>query len=307
MIITLVAVILIILFPSPPQSGWQGDGTPLYTIAQGHVKGGVYMKGGHGLTYENPYQEYFDVPDGEVMYARLYVPLWNYDPGDTLNATINGNALDRKKEPDYVAAWGIAGYCWNATSFIRPGMNDVTVSYKNPNGGPYCITLVVVYQDPALPHIRFWINEGNYVLTYHYNYRQDSTTTTFSGSVPGNHATLHTLIIAGNKGETDRLYLDSTLIASDVGRSETGKYFDLNRFDITLNKPETIVKFERGDEGYIHPFVAVLVSESEPVHDSITINKQQSVRGTWDIPYEVIAVCLIVIIVIVLRYRKKTS
>jgi hypothetical protein len=308
-LILIIGVILAFSY-SKPKGGWQGDGTPLYTIVQGSVHGGVYVEGGHGLTYENPYVEYFEVPEGQVKYARLYIPMWNYDAGDTLNVTVNGNELDNdndndnRGEPDYTAAWGIAGYCRNATSYVHSGLNEVAVSYNNPNGGPYGIMLVAVYEDPAIPPTRFWINEGNYALTY--TNGKDTTTTTFSGTVPENQALLYTLIIAGNKGEIDELYLDSKLVGTDVGRSDTGSYFDLHRFNVTLSEPNSTLRFERGDEGYIHPFTAILISTSKTDRDFIEIYEQQSAPNST-IPFKVIAVSLIVFIAIIVMYRKRHS
>ena len=143
----LILISAVVLYQYAPGGGWQGDGTPLYTIAQGCVNGGVYVKGGHGLTYENPYIEYFEVPDGAVLYARLYIPVWNFKPGDTLELTLNGNNPEVNSEPDYTAAWGVTGYSLNVTRYINTGMNEVQVRYDNPNGGPYCVMLVVVYED----------------------------------------------------------------------------------------------------------------------------------------------------------------
>ncbi len=302
--IMLFIVLLLALYQFVPKGGWQGDGTPLYTIAQGRVHGGVYVEGGHGYTRENPYIEYFEVPAGVVKYARLYIPIWNYDRSDTLDVTVNGNALEIRAEPDYIAAWGVAGYSFNATSYVHTGTNNVKVSYYNPDGGPYGITLVAVYEDPALPSVQFWINEGNYALAY--TNGKDTTTTTLVGSVPGKNATLYTLIIAGTKGEIDELYFDSNLIGRDVGGSKKGKFFDMDRFNVTLTEPESTVRFERGDEGYIHPFAAVLISESENDRGYIQIYEQQAVKKN-SIPVPVIVVSLITFIAIAIRYltRKK--
>ena len=296
--IILITAILLAVYQFAPRNGWQGDGTPLYTIAEGSVKGGVYVDGGHGLTYENPYTEYFEVPDGVITYARLYIPVWNFDTGDTLDMTVNGNMLGNS-EPDYLAAWGIAGYCCDVTGYVRSGLNEVVVSYDNPGGGPYGIVLVAVYEDPAMPSVRFWINEGNYALAY--SSKADTTTTTFSNTLPGKNAVLHTLMIAGTEGEIDELYFDSKLIGSDVGRSKSGKYFDLDMFEITPGKAESTLRFERGDEGYLHPIAAVLVSESETESGYIRIHEQQAVNGS-SIPVPVIVVCLIVIAALVMRY-----
>ena len=76
----LFILLISILMPVPPASAgeWRGDGTPLYVIAEGSIHGGIYVGGGHGLTYEDPYIEYFYLP-ADIEYARLYVPVWNYN------------------------------------------------------------------------------------------------------------------------------------------------------------------------------------------------------------------------------------
>jgi hypothetical protein len=306
--VILIFILVVVLYQFAPGGGWQGDGTPLYTIAQGCVNGGVYVKGGHGLTYEIPYIEYFDVPDGEVVYARLYIPVWNYKPGDTLDLTLNGNSPKISSEPDYTAAWGVTGYSCNVTDHIIPSMNEVQVVYDNPNGGPYCVMLVVVYEDPDMPPVHFWINEGNHALAYKNNI--DTSTTTFTGCIPGTDALLYTLLIAGTEGEVDELYFDSLLIGSDVGRSNSGKYIDLDVFNVTLTEQVSEVRFERGDEGYLHPFTCVLVAESGSQTDcnNIEIYEMQAVKEN-SIPISVIAVCLIVIVAVVITFlrRKKND
>lgn len=296
--IVFITAILLVTYQFAPRSGWQGDGTPLYTIAEGRVKGGVYVDGGHGLTYENPYQEYFEVPDGVVTYARLYIPVWNFDQGDTMDVTVNGNILKSSK-PDYLAAWGIANYCCNVTGYVQSGLNEVAVNFDNPGGGPYCVLLVAVYENPDMPPVRFWINEGNYALAY--SSKTDSTNTIFSDTFPGKNAVLYTLMIAGTENEIDELYFDSELIGSDVGRSKSGKYFDLDMFEVKISEEESTLSFKRGDEGYLHPMAAVLVLESETGSDYIQIHEQQAVSGE-SVPVSVIAVCLIVILAVIIRY-----
>ncbi|MBN2489047.1 MAG: DUF3344 domain-containing protein [Methanosarcinaceae archaeon] len=302
--IPVIIGIMLVLSMFPPTGGWQGDGTPLYTIAEGVVDGGVYVDGGHGYTYENPYVAYFEVPEGAVNYARLYIPVWNYDDSDTMEVTVNGNIMAIREEPDYNSAWGVAGYCCNVTGLVHSGMNEVSVNSDNPGGGPYGVALVAVYEYSSMPPVRFWINEGNYALAY--TNRKDTTTTTFSNSIPGKNATLHTLLVAGTEGEVDELYLGSELIGRDVGRSATGKYFDLHSFEITVKEPETTLRFERGDEGYIHPIIAVLVSGSDTDREYMEIHEQRSVNGN-SVPVSVIAVCLITLAAILLKFRRGRS
>lgn len=282
--------------------GWHGDGVPPYTIAEGVVRGEVYVDGGHGYTCENPYLQYFELPSGEVRYARLYVPVWNYDGGDSIRVKVNGKEISIRQEPDYVSAWGTALYCLEANSSLHTGLNEVLVRSENPGGGPYGIALVAVCENSSLSPIRFWINEGNYVLSY--TNKKDSVTSTFEDTCPGKNATLHTLLVAGTEGEKDELYFDSVSVGSDIGKSAQGKYFDLYSVLVSPEGSESTLCFERGEEGYLHPCVAVLVSESDSKSEFIKLHEQKiGKRGGAPLP--VIIVCLLACLAIALRSRKR--
>ncbi|AGF98362.1 DUF3344 domain-containing protein [Methanosarcina mazei] len=293
-------VLLFSLFSG--NGGWYGDGTPPYTIAEGAVRGEVYVSGGHGYTGENPYLEYFELPSGEVRYARLYVPVWNYDSGDSIKVTVNGKELALMKDPDYVSAWGTALYCLNASSSLHTGLNEVSVFSENPGGGPYGITLAAVCENSSLSPVRFWINEGNYALSY--TNKKDRVTTAFEDTYPGKNATLYTMLVAGTEGEKDELYFDSASIGSDIGKSAQGKYFDLYSGSVSSENSESILLFERGEEGYIHPCIAVLVSESEANSEFFKLHEQKTGKKA-NIPLPVIIICLLACIAIALKFRRR--
>ena len=294
--------LLLLFFFFSGNGGWQGDGIPPYTIAEGVVRGDVYVDGGHGYTGENPYLQYFKLPAGEVKYARLYVPVWNYKSGNSINVTVNGKELGIKQEPNYVSAWGVGLYCFDANSSLHAGTNEVSVLSGIPGGGPYGITLVAVSENRSLPPVRFWINEGNYALAY--TDKKDSVTSTFEGTSPGKKSSLHTMLVAGTEGERDELYFDSANIGSDVGKSAQGKYFDLYSTSVTPETEESVLRFERGDEGYLHPCVAVLVSESESNDEYLKLHEQKNTKS-GQVPLPVIIVCLLAGLAFVLKFRKK--
>lgn len=298
----LIVGILYLLFSSGQGGGWQGDGTPPYTIAEGTVRGGVFFEGGHGYAQENPYTEYFELPDGEIKYARLYIPVWNYDSGDSIQVKVNGNKTTERQEPDYISAWGIGLYCVDLLETLHPGQNKVSVFSKNPGGGPYGLTLAAVYQNNSMPPTRFWINEGNYALAY--TNKKDSVTSTFKGTLPEKPAKLRTLLIAGTEGETDWLYFDSKLIGTDVGRSVDGRYFDLYETEVLPKSQESTLRFDRGDEGYLHPCVAVLVSDADSEEEFIEVHEQKTVQEKR-VPLPVILVTLLACLALILRYGKR--
>jgi len=300
-------MILLMSIPLTSAGEWRSEGTPLYVIAEGQVHGGVYVGGGHGLTYEDPYVEYFDLPR-DIEYARLYVPMWNYNEDDWIEVSINGESLGNKSVPDYVSAWGVADYVYTVTDLISSGMNKFAVTYHNINGAPYSIVLVAVYKDPAMPQTRFWITEGNTVLSH--VSKKDSAEVILKGQVPEEvtNATLWTMMIAGNEGEVDRLYFNSYLMGDDVGRSKSGAYFDLDRWDVRefLISDKNTVRFERGDEEYLHPFNAVLAIEyQQDMGDDFLELYPQAKPTKSSIPIPVIIILAACILFFTYRFMRK--
>ena len=67
----------------------------------------------------------------------------------------------------YTTGCAVQSYSFDATPYITPGTNTITVdgSEHCPNctysdGRVYAIALLVVYENAALPEITYWINEG---------------------------------------------------------------------------------------------------------------------------------------------------
>jgi hypothetical protein len=302
LIIGLLGTVLLLLFFFSGNGGWQGDGIPPYTIAEGVVRGDVYVDGGHGYTGENPYLQYFKLPYGDVKYSRLYVPIWNYKNGNFIKVTVNGQEVSTKQEPDYLSAWGVGLYCFDVNSSLHAGTNEVSVLSEIPGGGPYGVTLVAISENKSHLPVRFWINEGNYALAY--TSKKDSVTSTFEGTSPGKNTSLYTMIVAGTEGERDELYFDSTNIGSDVARAAQGKYFDLYSTSVVTKSKVSTLRFERGDEGYLHPCVAVLVSEPESNEEYLKIHEQKNTKSS-QVPLPVIIVCVLACLAIALKFRKK--
>jgi len=301
-----VVLLFVLLLFVPVASGgeWRGEGTPLYVVAEGRVHGGVFVGGGHGYTHENPYEEYFDLPS-RIEYARLYVPMWNYNRDDWLEVSINNRTLGRRSLPDYLAAWGVACYVYNVTGMLSEGVNRVSVRYHNLNGAPYGIVLVAVYRNSSMPQTEFWIAEGNQALA---RQTRDSTSVVFNAtSLEIKNATLWTVLIAGNKGEEDRLYFNSQLLGEDVGRAKSGAYFDLDRWDVTgLVGLNNTLRFERGEEAYIHPFNAVLAVEYlyDQGEDYLRLGGQVG-PGRATVPMPVIVVLVASVVFFFYRLRRR--
>jgi hypothetical protein len=255
-------VLLLLIVPAVTAGEWRGPGSPLALVAEGTVHGSVFASGGHGYTQEQPYIEYLQLPGGRVSFARLSVPVWNYNEADTLDVSVNGLALPQRTTSDIVSAWGVASYLFDATSLVRPGMNIVEARYVNENGAPYTVFMTAVIENQTSPVTRFFLYEGNSALApatkLDREVVQVNATIETAGLV---NATLTTMQIAGTAGERDRLLFNDHLLGEDVGRAKDGPYLDIDSFDVTsqVNRTGNRVVFERGDENYIHPFAVALV------------------------------------------------
>lgn len=302
--IAIIAIAIIAILTMDRERGWRGEGTPLYIIAEGTIHGSVYVAGGHGYTKENPYEEHFNIPEAGIKFARLYVPVWNYNKGDTIDVRLNNEELGMRETPDYVAAFGTAQYAYDVSQRIKSEVN-VSISYENPNGGPYGVVLVVVYEDQS-KLTRFWITEGNYALAY--PVRKDELVVSFGNlQEHARKANLWTVQIAGTPREEDRLYFNSRLLGTDAARGKNGSYFDIDEFDVTKDITlENTVRFERGGEAYLHPLNAILAVEYEgEAEDNIIIHEQIS-SDKSSIPFSVIAVLLITAVALLLARKRRS-
>jgi hypothetical protein len=90
---------------------------------------------------------------------------------DALNDSINSpwnDALDEANMHDYITGCGVHFISYNATPYIIPGSNTVTVKTVGNQSCPrgkwdgriYLIALLVVYEDTNMPEMTYWINEG---------------------------------------------------------------------------------------------------------------------------------------------------
>lgn len=292
----LVMVVLLALPVSTVWAGgWRGGGTPLAEVASGKFRGDVFMAGGHGYTKENPYKETYNLPDGLVRFARLYLPVWDYDPGDELEPILNGQSLGKLQGmPNYLAGFGTALYTLDVTQRVKMNAgNSLEVRSVNTNGGLYGAYLVVAYENPDKNVVQLWLTEGNLALSQ----GQDQTEAVFDTFSRGNDTgrlidtsmaekgTLHTLIIGGTENEKDRLGFDNHLLGDDVAKGKSGPYIDYDRFDVTglLGAQHNTALFDRGGEKFLHPMVSLLVINYRPesaaeVGDFLSIDRSITQR-----------------------------
>jgi len=172
----LIVLIILITFIPVTQARYSFDGIPFEIAAQGTINGGVYVDGGHGLGF-SPYVQEFDVIEGSIRWARLYIGIWGgtekYD--GWVKTDLNGKDLgkvlllgENDENPDiYCAGHGVYWVCYDATNATTNGKNiaKIETSYGEPgnklDGRVYCAVLAAVCEDEDAPEISYRIYEGN--------------------------------------------------------------------------------------------------------------------------------------------------
>ena len=335
---TVCTLVVLALFTLPVTAvsagAWRGNGTPLTEVASGKFRGDVFIGGGHGYTKENPYTESYDLPDGLVRFARLYIPVWDYNPGVEVEPVLNGQSLGKiQGMPNYLAGFGVSLYALDVThQVIMNATNSLEVRYVNPSGGPYGAYLVVAYENPDLNVVQFWLAEGNQALSPQ---SRNQSETVFDAFSRGNDTdrlvnpslvqkgTLHTLVIGGTEDGHDRLSFNGQLLGVDVDRGKGGPYTDFDSFDVTglLEPQHNIVLLERGDKKYLHPMIGLLVINYTPeaaaevddflsIDQSITQRSLTQAQTSWlnrylgQIPMSVIIVLVLVIFMVGISWFK---
>jgi len=174
-----------------------GAGCPSETKYQGTIHGGVYYVVKGPWNTNPPLTVTFDdVPDG-IRFARVYTGVWAGSPGKggkfnitIANATssyttttyqacdpcpgqpcadyqsLRCDTVNTSECHDYVTGCNVHFISYNATPYITPGSNTITIrtdcdSCTCWDGRIYLAALLVLYEDASMPEITYWINEGS--------------------------------------------------------------------------------------------------------------------------------------------------
>jgi subtilase family serine protease len=293
-LVIIVIAVLQLLSVHQVLAEYNFDGYPftdkLDVIKKGTIKGGVYMDGGHGLpkpnTQENPYIQSFNIPEGNVTWARLYVGVWGSKQtySGTLQTTFNGTDLgmltlegSSDSNPDvWCTGNGVYWVNYDVTSLTTGSSLTATATTNKINigfdGRVYGIVLVAVYEASEGEEVKYWINAGNVNL----HDTNDEALAEFTGSVDVDKfavARLTTFYLTGSPGENDYLYFNDEKLCNgdncdDIANSMN--YFDFKTFDIIdyIEKEANEARFERGEEGNLHPVLAVLTLHTEEERDT---------------------------------------
>ena len=282
--IVVIGILTLCLLVVPTAANYNFDGYPVETKASGTVDGGVYIDyepwaGTTTLTGN------FDVPNGDVKWARLYVGIWggteNYE--GWVNVTLNG-IYDRNElgsihlqgnndvNPNvWCSTHGKYWMYYNVTDLVNAGStNTATTSKINAtvgsfDGRVYGIVLAVVYEGGDKPKdIQYWINDGSDALNYVTPH--NNGTTYFDGDVFGSvtDAKLTVVHLTGydpscaNCLEFNEHELDTSMVDSNT--------FELNTWDVTsyVASSGNNAWYRRGEDPYVNVCNAILTLESGP-------------------------------------------
>ncbi|MEA1894450.1 MAG: DUF3344 domain-containing protein [Euryarchaeota archaeon] len=305
---TLIALMASIM---PASADWNETGFPLedHLASTGTVNGSVYVGGGHGksgaTTYDAPYTELFEVPPGDVKFARLYTGgMFCSKTGATwLNMTLNGESLGNltieglsDKNPNvYLYPSGSGGWIsYDVTNMVVAGaVNNATLygdAFYDADGKKlgygtkyiYGAVMVVVYEDPGKPMTQYWIREGCDYLHEETTYSAEvkNATVTFPGanSSTCENATLYTGSCYGKDKYNETLWVNGELAACNIAGERDGYRFDINRTEITphLKESGNYITYERG-EGSMNIVCSVLVLGQIEIIPDLTVQKSLDV------------------------------
>ena len=199
-------------------------GCPCACGTNGTVDGTVYVGGGRppddGNSYsENHVLQEFSVPDGTIIWSRLYAHVWGGNAGNdgTIRLTYcnaNGNCFENsiycppvsagpnvcsqdETEGFYQGGCGTHWSYWNVTPYTTAGYNNATVHTNEGgvtwDGRSMWIVLVTVVEIDGYPQTYYWVNQGYEDLE-----AAHTSTTWFYGDILQTDSTLWHLAVTAD-------------------------------------------------------------------------------------------------------------
>ena len=289
-VVTIMLLAVLAAYSAPVSAEYCAD---LSTVISG--TGDVYVGGGHGLG-TSPYQQDFDVPSGNVKWARLYTGVWasgnspgwinisfcngtGYTDHDASVTTTYDGGSNTEDDGYYVACgYGNYWYYWNVTDIVSSGTtNNATVTTSGFDIGDVSgAVLIVVYEDGGK---YYWVNQGYVYLgtgDTTCGCRKAESTTTFSGTMDNSaNATLWTGYFVGEPYPEDDILefngnrFDVADTADGSGATSdsswTNKRLDVDKWDIHQNwidAGSNSLKFIRGNDTATRAVFAVFLNET---------------------------------------------
>lgn len=304
-ITVLLTLLLSFLLSIPPAGAiYSYEGIPFAPDAQGTFRGEIYIDGGHGLSF-SPYSQEFDVPEGTLRWAHLYIGIWggteNYE--GWVRPEFNGQRLEQmqlagvndENEDVYCAGHGVYWVSYDVTNITKTGENTVEIltSSGEPgnrlDGRIYGAVLAAACEDSKAPIVSYQLLNGNINLhgkgwsgnMENVNDREDVFFS--SGQTLGNTeaAKLSVVYLTGSKGLPDYLEFNGEMPGVSpeyLSESYGGKAMDVANevsFDACGNEgfSSSYFDIEHFDVlDYLH------ASNSGPLN-SVSSNSVSFVRG----------------------------
>ncbi len=174
----LLFVLLLSMLISIPITGasYSDEGIPFTPDAQGTFRGEVYIDGGHGLEFP-PYLQNFNVPEGTIRWARLYIGVWggteNFEGwvqpefnGQTLGKLQLAGINDENKDV-YCAGHGVYWVSYDVSNLTKKGQNtaNILTSKNEPgnklDGRVYGAVLAAAVENKKAPMVSYQLLSGN--------------------------------------------------------------------------------------------------------------------------------------------------
>ena len=285
-----------LLLCTPALADYNFDGWPVETRESGIIHGGLFV-GSKPWTSSTTLTANFNVPTGDVIWARLYTGIWGgrstYE--GLVNVTFNGvydhnglGPIHLQGESDtnpnvWCTGNGKYWMYYDVTNLVKAGQENKATTKKihatagNFDGRVYGIVLVVVYEGGEDPKtFQYWINDGSDGLNY--NTGHNDGRTYFRGAVNNTNITKSELTMVhltaydpscANCLQFNDNALDTSMILSNT--------YAFNSWDVTsyVASSENNAWYSRGDDGYINICNAILTLESpslKPTSRSATIH-----------------------------------
>lgn len=256
---------LLLLLTLPAGASYSYEGITFAPDAQGTFRGEVYIDGGHGLSFP-PYSQKFDVPEGALRWAHLYIGVWggteNYE--GWVQPEFNGQRLEQlqlagindENENVYCAGHGVYWIVYDVSNITKNGENTVEILTSNGepgnklDGRVYGAVLATACEDSKAPVVSYQLLSGNVNLhgkgwsgtLANVNDREDVYFSSALNSIKA--ANLSVVYLTGSKGLPDYLSFNGEMPGTSpeyLSESSGGKATDIAN-EVSLDAC--------GDEGF---------------------------------------------------------